>query len=137
LVHSRALRIGGVSVDQRMLGREHDVRRTEYRIGTRREHLDSVEPDLGAFRLADPVALRGLGCLGPVECVEIREQAIRVARDREEPLLQKTLLDLAAATLALAGDHLLVRENRLVRWAPVDRTSLPVHESLLVQLQKY
>src|SRR6185437_17042675 len=105
---SRALRIGGVRVHQWMLPGKHPGRRAEYRIRTRREHLDSIEPDLGAFRLADPVALRGLGCLGPVEVVEIREQAICVTRDREEPLLQKTLFDLAAATLALAGDHLLV-----------------------------
>ena len=149
-----ALLVRRQRVDERMLRREDEVGRAEDRVGTRREDADvdccavnspcpardrggagelleilHAERDLGAFGPADPVPLRLLGRLRPVEPVEVVEQAPGVLRDAEKPLLQEPLLDLGAAALALAGDDLLVGEDGLVVRAPVDRRALLVREA--------
>src|SRR6185437_1966563 len=94
------------SIDQRMLGREHHVRRAEYRIRTRREHAHrtvapiDVEVDFGAFAAPDPVRLRLLGDFRPIEPGYVVEQSFGVAADPEEPLEESTLLDRRVAALA-------------------------------------
>ena len=152
-------------VDERVLRCEHEVRRAEHRVGTRCEDTDvgcqciqlrrrhhRVETDrrgashleqildaknnLGAVRAADPVSLSGLRTLRPVDPVEIREEALGVRCDSEEPLLEEALLDLRATTLARAGDHLLVREHGLVVRAPVHGRRPPIRQSALEQLEE-
>ena len=148
-----------------MLRCEHEVRRAEDRVGTRCEDTDvccqciqlrrrhhRVETDrrgashleqildaknnLGAVRAADPVSLSGLRTLRPVDPVEIREEALGVRCDSEEPLLEEALLDLRATTLARAGDHLLVREHGLVVRTPVHGRRPPIRQSALEQLEE-
>src|SRR5687768_9385804 len=95
-----------------------------------------VELDLRTVTTSDPVPLRHLRRLGPVDRVEVVQQPLRVFADAEEPLLQKTLLDLRAAALARAVDDLLVREHGLVVRAPVDRRLLLIRQPFLEQLHE-
>ena len=103
-----------------MLGRHHEEGRAEQRVGAGREdrvvdaELAAAEVDLGAVAAADPVALHRLDVLGPVDRVEVVEQPVGVVGDLEEPLLELAQLDLGAAALAVAVDHLLVGEHGLV-----------------------
>ena len=129
--------------DLRMLGREHEIRRAEDRVRTRREDhhrrgiaLGDREGDLRAFRAAEPVALGALRGLRPVDPLEVVQQTLGVVRDAEEPLLEQSLLDARAAPLAQPILHLLVGEHGLVVRAPVDRRLPLVGEPLLEQLQE-
>src|SRR5258705_8505598 len=126
-----------------MLGREHHVRRAIDRVRTRREyayfalgtvHLLRLKGDLGTLRTSDPVSLRGLGGLGPIDVIEILEQPRRVIADAEEPLLEQALLHRRAASLAVAADYLLIGKDGLVLGAPVDGCLLLVSEPLLEEL---
>ena len=126
-----------------MLGGEHEIRRAEDRVRTRREDddrrriaLGDRERDLRALGAADPVALGALGGLGPVDPLEVVQQPLGVVGDAEEPLLEQPLLDTRAAALTQPVLHLLVGEHRLVVRAPVDRRLLLVGEPLLEQLQE-
>src|SRR5215204_6322165 len=109
-----------------MLWREHEVRRPEDGVwaccknSDRLSSLGSrfpvpgshhVKRDLGPFTLSNPVPLRRLRRLRPVDALQVVQQPLRVLADAEEPLLQETLLHLGAATLARAIDDLLVREH--------------------------
>ncbi len=129
-----------------VLGRHHEERRAEQRVGAGGEDrvVDRVggidvlaaEHDLRALGATDPVALHRLDVLGPLDRVEIVDQAVRVVRDPEEPLLELPDLDLGTAALALAVDDLLVGEDRGVVGAPVDRRVLAVGQSVLEELQE-
>ena len=98
--------------------------------------LLAAKRDLGPLAAADPVALHRLDVLGPLDLVEIVEQAVGVLGDAKEPLLELADLDLVAAALAAAVDHLLVGEHGLVVRAPVDRRLLAVGEPALEQAQE-
>ena len=119
----------------RVLGGHHEERRAEQRVRPRREHgvvdpeLLAAEDHLGALGAPDPVALHRLDVLGPVDRVEIVKQPLGVVGDPQEPLLELAQLDLRAAALTMAVDHLLVREHRGVVGAPVDRRLPAVGES--------
>ena len=133
----RALR---EALDQRVLGREDEEGRAEERVGPRREDRDvdvellDPEQDLGALGAPDPVSLHRQDALGPVlEQGHLVEQPVGVGGDAEEPLLQVARLDLGAAALAAAVDHLLVREHGLVDRAPLDGRLLPVRQAGLQQ----
>jgi hypothetical protein len=121
-----------------MLGRQDEEGRPEQRVRAGREdgqvdvQLLDPEDDLRALRAADPVPLHREHVLGPgLEQVHLLEQPVGVGRDAEEPLLEVPALDLGAAALAVAVDHLLVGEHRLVDRAPVDGRLLAVGEVLL------
>src|SRR6187397_3408480 len=115
-----------------MLGSEHHVGRAVDGVRPGGENADRasiaahrlrLEIELCALGATDPVPLRRLGCLGPVDAIEIVEQARRVVADTEEPLLEQTLLDLGSATLAeSAGHDLLVGQHGLAARTPVDRS---------------
>ncbi len=126
-----------------MLGRQSEERRTEQRVRPCREDGQLLpapvdgERDPGALRAADPVALHRQHALGPrLERVHLVEQRVGVLGDLEEPLGQAPRLDLGAAALAAAVDHLLVREHRLVVRAPLDGRLAPVGEPALEELQE-
>ena len=133
----------GEPLDERMLGREDEERRAEQRVGPRREdghvlvELLDAEDDLAALGAADPVALHRQHALGPrLEQRHLVEQPVGVVGDLEHPLLEVARLDLGAAALAAAVDHLLVREHGLVVRAPLDRRRLAVGEPGLVELEE-
>src|SRR5581483_11059949 len=110
-----------------------EISRPEDGIRTRRKNSNTgIERDLGPARFPDPVALGDLGGFRPIEPVEIREQAIGHARDREKPLLQKPLLDGGAAALAVTIDDLLVGQYGLILRTPIDRAFFLVGETGLV-----
>ena len=125
-----------------MLRRHHEERGAEERVGARREdrvvdaELLAAEGDLGALRAPDPVLLHRDDVRGPVDRLQVVEQAVGVVGDAEEPLLELAHLHLRAAALAAAVDHLLVRQHRGVLRAPVDRGLLAVGEALLEQAQE-
>ena len=125
-----------------MLGREHEERRAEQRVRTRREDghvlVELLDPEghLGALRAADPVALHRQHTVRPVELRHVVEEPVGEVGDLEHPLLEVPRLDLVAAALAVAVDHLLVREHGLVERAPLHGRRLPVGEPLAVQLQE-
>ncbi len=136
-------RPGGQLEHVRVLGRHHEERRAEERVGTRREdgvvdpQVRAVERDLGADGAADPVALHRLDVLGPLDRRKVLQQPVGVVGDAEEPLLELARLDDRAAALAGAlGGDLLVGEHRLVVRAPLDRGLLAVGEAALEELQE-
>ena len=132
------------ALDERMLRRQHEERRAEQRVRPRREdghvlvQLVDAKEDLRALRATDPVALDRLRPLRPLAALGqvVLEQLVCVVRDLEEPLLEVPRLHLCSATLAVAVDDVLVRDDRLVVRAPVDRRRLPVREAALEELQE-
>ncbi len=134
---------GDQAVDLGVLGREHEERGAEERVGARREdgevevELLAAENGLRALGAADPVALHRDHVLGPgIEQVEVGEQAVGVVGDAEEPLAQAARLDERAAALAAAVDDLLVGEHGGVLGAPVHRCLLAVGEALLEEAEE-
>ncbi len=132
--------VGDDLVDERVLGREHHVGRAEQRVGAGGEHVDldvgvllHREHHLGADAAADPVALHQLDRLGPVEHVEVGEQAVGVGGDAQHPLLQRALEDgMVAAFAATVGGDLLVGEHGAERGAPVHRRLVEVGQPVRV-----
>jgi len=125
-----------------MLGREHHEGGAEDRVRARCENgnvqLEVVDPEeqLGALGAADPVALDRLRPFRPVEHRVVIEQCVGIRGDAEKPLLEVARLDLGAAQLAAAVDHLLVREHGLVVRAPLHGRRLAVSEPGLQELQE-
>ena len=80
---------------------DHHVRRAKQRIRPGGEHAQllaqrgNLEVDLGALAAADPVALQVLDVLGPVQVVQVVQQALGVGRDLEHPLLSPNEVFLA------------------------------------------
>ena len=146
-VHVRAhrllvLRAGGQPQHVGVLGRHDEEGRPEQRVRAGGEdlvvgaQLRAGERDLGALGAADPVALHRDHVLGPLDRREVVEQPVGVVGDAEEPLLELADLDRRAAALAVAVDHLLVREHGRVDRAPVDGRLLAVREPALEQPQE-
>mmetsp|Transcript_16194 Transcript_16194/g.38513 ORF Transcript_16194/g.38513 Transcript_16194/m.38513 type:complete len:277 (-) Transcript_16194:215-1045(-) len=139
-----------------MLRREHDVGRAHEGVGPRREDLDHVvgqrlgrgalslggrrdaEVDVRALRAADPVLLRGLRALWPVDParLEVVGEAVGVRGDLQDPLAQRHPDDREAATLGEAVDDLLVGEHRAELGAPVDELLVLEGEAALEELQE-
>ncbi len=96
-----------------------------------------AEDDARALGAADPVPLHRQHPLGPgLEQRHLVEQHVGVVGDLEEPLRQVARLDLGAAALAAAVDHLLVGEHGLILRAPVDGRFLAVGEATLVEAEE-
>src|SRR2546422_8045709 len=75
-----------------MLGREDQIGRAEHGVGPGREDRDllaarGLEDELRPFAPADPVLLKEGGGGGPVEVLEVLEEALRVIREPPEPRL--------------------------------------------------
>ena len=77
---SRALLGRGQLLDQRVLGRQHDVGHAEDRVDARGEDRDlqvrlpvDRDVELDALGAADPVALHRLDALGPVDLREVQQ----------------------------------------------------------------
>ncbi len=142
------------TVDQRMLGGEQHERRAVDRVDARREDLDVVrhrpagrlrrggrrptgrrqgEPDAGALRATDPVALHRQHLVRPgVEPGDGVEQLVRVGGDAQEPLLQLSRGHRRSAAPAAPVDHLLVGQHGPAALAPVDGGPLPKRQAALV-----
>ena len=77
--------------------------------------------DFGAFGAADPVSLHFLEGVGPVDGVEVVEEALGVGGDAEHPLAHRFANDGETADFAFAIDHFFVGEDGAEFGAPVDR----------------
>ncbi len=130
--------------DQRMLRRHHHERDAKYRIGTRGEEADFLagmsaygKRQFRALRPADPVPLHQLDRLGPVDLVEVVEQAVGVVGHLEEPLLEILTRDrIVGMTPTTSVDDLLVGQDRAALVAPPLRTHPTIGEAALVQQEK-
>src|SRR5205823_6041675 len=69
---------------------------------------------------ADPISLHFLERMGPINRVEVVEQAPRVGGDAEHPLAHRLADDREIAYLAPAIDDFLVGEHRAEGFAPPD-----------------
>ena len=128
--------------DVGVLGRHDEERRAEERVRARGEdrvvdaQLLVAEGDLRALRAPDPVALHRLDVRGPLDRVEVVEQAVGVVGDAEEPLLELADLDEVAAALAAPVDDLLVGQDRLVVGAPLDGGLGAIGQAALEELEE-
>ena len=138
------LGVGDELVHERMLRREDGVGHAEGRVGPGREDAnrqagsaDHGEIELGAFALADPVALHREDALRPAdEAVTPLEELLRVRRDLEVPALDLPVDDLGVAAPAPARLHLLVGQHGLAPRAPVHAGALLVREPALEHLDE-
>ncbi len=91
------------------------------------------EVDLRSMAAADPVALHRLDRIGPVERVEVVDQAVGVRGDPHHPLAHVPLEDREVATVgsAVRGD-LFVGDDGAQARAPVDRRIGDVGETVVV-----
>ena len=128
--------------DVGVLGRHDEERRAEERVRPRGEdrvvdpQLLVAEGDLRALGAPDPVALHRLDVRGPLDRVEVVEQAVGVVGDAEEPLLELADLDEVAAALAAPVDDLLVGEDGLVVGAPLDGGLAAIGQAALEELEE-
>jgi hypothetical protein len=96
----------------------------------------NLKLDFGTFRFPDPVALHLLDALGPVEAVEVGEQALGVGGDAQHPLAHRATDHRMPAALALAINHFLVRQHRAQRGAPVHRDLGLIGQPALIELEE-
>ena len=130
--------------DQRMLRREHHERHAEDRVGAGGEEADLLarmavhgKGEFRALGASDPVALHQLDRLGPIDPLEVVEQAVGVGGDLEEPLLEVLLGDRRVGVPPAASvDHLLVGQDGAALLAPPLRADGAVGESALEHQQE-
>ena len=115
-------------------GVDHDLADLRSTISTVGALRDDAEHNLGAGGLADPVALHLLDALGPVDRVDVLEEALGVGGDPEHPLAHRAADHGVVAALGAAVDHLLVGEDGAEGGAPVHGHLGDVGEALLVEL---
>ena len=127
LFHRLALCVCRDPRDQGMFGGEHHIRRAVERVGTRGEDRDGLLRALdGKFHLcalaaSDPVPLKQLDGVRPVESVEFPDKAVRKRGDPQHPLSERTAFDGMTAHLAFAVDDLLIGQHGAKFGAPVHR----------------
>ncbi len=127
-----------------MVGRDRAERCAEERVGPRGEHFEPVaaplerEEHARALGAADPVLLHEPHALGPaLERLKAVEQIVGKARDAQEPLRQKPLLDERARAPAAPVDHLLVGEHGVLDRVPVDPGFAAVGEVRREEIEKH
>ena len=110
-----------------MLRRQHQVGGAEECVGAccedghRLLHAIQGETHLGTLAATDPVSLEKFDGFGPVEGVQIRDQAFRVGRDAKHPLTHWAAFHGEPPHLALSIHNLLVGEHGAQTRAPVHR----------------
>ncbi len=128
--------------DQRMLGSQHHKTRTPKSVGTGGIDNDLVtflglEADFSAFAAAYPVLLHKLDGFGPVDGLEVVDQAVGIGRDLKKPLREVFLFNERVASPAFAVLYFLVCKNSLARRAPVGRSERPVCQAFLIKELEY
>ena len=124
---------------------QHHERHAEHRIGTGGEdgkvlvRVGHLELYLCTFRTANPVALRLLQRVGPVNGVETVQQTLGVCRHTQAPLAHLLLFHRIAAALRHTVHHLVVGQHRTQGRTPVDHRlcqvgNAVVHQHLLLLL---
>ena len=126
----------GQCLDERVLRRQDHERRAEQGVRAGGEDADGgphpcPSPNsgggvqwkrhLGALAAADPLPLHLFDALGPVDGIEIGQEAVGVGRDLQVPLRHGTLLDRRSTAPAATFLDLFVSQAGLTGRAPVDR----------------
>ena len=93
-----------------------------------------VEGDLRTGGASDPVALLDLHALDVVHVLQIVNEPLGVGGDLQHPLALFLADDLAAAPLAHAVDHLLVRQHAFAAGAPVHGHGGLIRQTVLEHL---
>ncbi len=142
-----------------MLGCQHHEGGAEDRVGARGEHPDGVRLVPGSYRLRvhglgtglagnqresqlrplappDPVPLRLGGGLGPVDPVQVVQEALGVLRNGEEPLGDLPLLHGCVTPLTEPSHHLLVGQDGHAGGTPVHRCFLSLRQTGLEELKE-
>ena len=120
-------------------GSEHHEGYTENRVGARGEDREfhvavfHRKLHLRAFRTPDPVALRFLDRIGPVEFVESVEQAAGVGAHAQTPLLHLLLHHGVSAAFRNAVHHFVVRQHGAERRTPVHHRLAEVGDAIVHQ----
>ena len=73
---------------------------------------DNEKINQRSFAFTNPIPLRNLNSLRPVNLFEIVQEPLGVGRDPEKPLLKLFFDDFRAAALALAINYLLISKHR-------------------------
>ena len=139
-VHGGALFRCGDLRDERMLGREHHVGRTEQGVGAGRVDgdffPDAIEREIHERPLgtSDPIFLQQLDRVRPVERVETGQQSVAERGDAQHPLAHRAAFDRKPADLALAVDHFLIGQHGAEFRTPVDRHLGDVGEAHVVRI---
>ena len=120
-----------------MFGGEHHERCAEQRVGSRGEDGDRAsrrfEVDLGAVAAADPVALHRLDGLGPIEQLEVVDQAVGIRSDTHHPLPHVALEHREVATVGTAvGGNFFVCHDSAQTGTPVDRRLRDIGQAMVV-----
>ena len=129
-------------LEQRVLGRDDHIGRTEQGVGTGGVNGDFVadvglEGYLRTGRTADPVALLDLDALNVIDIVQIVEQALGVGGYLQHPLALLLADDRSTAALAHAVNDLFVCKHALAAGAPVDGHGGLVGKAILEHLEEY
>ena len=132
----------GDLLHQRVLRRHDHEGRAPQRIRSGGENFDGVarfrfKGHRSAFTASDPICLRNLDELGPVNAVKA-QQFIGVFRRLEEPLFQ-FLFDhrrTAAVTQTVISLDLFTRQRRIARRTPIHRLHFTIRQPVFVQLDE-
>ena len=96
--------------------------------------IADVKIDLGPNAAANPIALKGLDTLGPIERLEVLFQTVGVVGDAQHPLPQRHSFDGVSPPLADPVDDLFVGQHRPQLGAPVHRRLDLVGQTMVVDV---
>src|SRR6266480_4588745 len=123
-----------------MLWREHQKRSSVKGVGTCGKNPDflvafvDLEIDLCAFAFPDPVSLEQLDSFGPVESVQLFEQALCISRNSQHPLTHRPPHDRKSANLAFPIDDFFISQNSAELRAPVHRYVSYIREANFIRI---
>src|SRR5205823_3935497 len=118
-----------------MLRRQYEECSSVKRVGTCGKNPDflvafvDLEIDLRAFAFPDPVSLEQLDSFGPIESVQLFEQALCISGNPQHPLTHRPPDDRKSANLAFPIDDFLISQNSAKLRAPVHRHVSHVREA--------
>ena len=131
--------VGGDLVHEGMLGSQNHVGRPEEGVGSGGEDLDDAvvivrqgEDHPRPFGPPDPVSLEQFDSLGPVEVVQLVNEALGILRNAEHPLLEGTAFNRVPLLFPLG--HFFIGQDRAQAGTPVDGGLRHVGQADLVDL---
>src|SRR4029453_15889980 len=123
-----------------MLWRKHQERSAVKCVGTCRKNANfliafvDLEIDLCAFAFADPVSLEQLDPFGPIEFVQLIEQALCIRGNSQHPLAHWSTDDGKTANLTFSVNDFLIGQNSTEFRAPVHRHLSDISEANFIRV---
>ena len=135
------LDLGSIFFDERMLGRDDHIGRTEERIGTSGVNAKVLSGGGGkihlrAFGAANPVFLLDVDAVDEIDKREVVNEALGIGGDTKHPLALFAADDFAAAAFADAADHFFVGKHAFAGGTPVDRHFGLIGKAVLKELDE-